>query len=106
MIRTLSTPSTEQKYYYLKRHYRLTETEPPCLVKLDEPGKYVVQRLVIAAEDMFDICMKIHKNVGYQSLIQSDLSLLGYHFAELIESLFFLMFSLLLGFLLQPFAQV
>jgi len=66
MIRTLSTPSTEQKYYYLKKHYRLTETEPPCLVKLDEPGKYLVQRLVIAAEDMFDICMKIHKNVGYQ----------------------------------------
>jgi hypothetical protein len=44
----------------------LTETVPPCLVKIDPPGKYDVQRLVIAAEDMFDICLKIHKNVGYQ----------------------------------------
>ena len=36
---------------------------PPCLVKIDPPGKYDVQRLIIAAEDMLDICLKIHKNV-------------------------------------------
>jgi hypothetical protein len=63
---SLENPSTDPKYYHRKKQFRLTETVPPCLVKIDPPGKYDVQRLVIAAEDMFDICLKIHKNVGYQ----------------------------------------
>ena len=63
---SLENPSTDPKYYHRKKQFRLTETVPPCLVKIDPPGKYDVQRLVIAAEDMFDICFKIHINVGYQ----------------------------------------
>ena len=50
---SLENPSTDPKYYHRKKKLRLTETVPPCLVKIDPPGKYDVQRLVIAAEDMF-----------------------------------------------------
>ena len=54
MIQLLSSKKkNENDYYYYIKKYKLTETEPPYLVK---PGKNdsAVQRLVIAVEDMFD----------------------------------------------------
>jgi hypothetical protein len=53
ITQSLENPSTDPKYYHRKKQFRLTETVPPCLVKIDPPGKYDVQRLIIAAEDIF-----------------------------------------------------
>ena len=43
---SLENPSTDPKYYHRKKQFRLAETAPPCLVKIDPPGKYDLQRLV------------------------------------------------------------
>jgi hypothetical protein len=65
---SLENPSKDPNYYHhRKKQFRLTETMPPCLVKIDPPGKYDVQRLVIAAEETHkNAALKIHKNAGYQ----------------------------------------
>jgi len=55
------------KYYYCRTTFYLTATEPVQLAKLEKKDQDRVHpRIVVAVEDMFEKCMEIHKNIGYQ----------------------------------------
>ena len=61
VIRLLHTEDRLHKsYYHFYNNYKVVKSEPYQLVDIKDNGK-----VVICLEEMFDVCMEIHKKVGY-----------------------------------------
>ena len=58
---------TINKYHYIKKMWYLTPTEPVQLAKKIQPPP-LVPLVVVAIEDLFDICMLVHRNIGHQGV--------------------------------------
>jgi hypothetical protein len=66
------TASREElnKYYYNRKMWYLINSEPVQIAKKEKEER-LHPRLLVAVEDMFDVCMLVHKNVGCQGMIMS-----------------------------------
>lgn len=55
------------KFYYFVKRFRLleNENEPIKLIAIDE-DEPDSNKILVSAEDMFDVCNKVHKSIGYQ----------------------------------------
>ncbi len=80
---------TINKYHYTKKMWYLTPTEPVQLAKIIEPPP-LVPLVVVAIEDLFDICMLVHRNVGYQgvSIMEKEAKKFYYNVSRPIITIF------------------
>jgi len=71
IISTLQITDAKEKkpknYYHWRNTFALSDIQPVQLIKKENnPEKFPIPRVVVAAEDMYEICLKIHTNVGFQ----------------------------------------
>ena len=67
----------DPKYYYYKERYYVSTAEPPQLIEIQKdddgaPNFSGVEKVVVCLEDMFDVCMSVHRtcsNQGRNSMI-------------------------------------